>query len=434
MLKKLVRNRFIGVFLIAVLPLFASASAWGYESQLRLALPGQSILKEGENTKAASTGWYALSLQDGALVLESTNRLASSTSFSATGVNADKLFNGQALNFANKSSGLALQSPSESLLFARIDDESGRPKKLKEGRFSSAVRADVLREGWSASGEIGAGKWHFFTDHKKRADGKMLSGSLELMAQKAQANGSAGTKKSLLAKAFGMAFAKQELLWLGDLNQDGEPDLLVRRTWITGEVDYVLVVTPWSAGVYLDPDYPASYFLSGVEPEGNVFTWYKNTMISPQIGFASLGSFKLSEEAWKQKLTEADLALPKLLTDRVLKLNGETVRVTLEHLPRIERADSQDPAERETGSQSAENRWDGSVLLRVTFRGKSQVLMQLQAPDGEDFSFSVGVVDGKPSIRVDYHPHYNNSFKRYWIYNETEMRFRRVLTDQSQGC
>ena len=122
------------------------------------------------------------------------------------------------------------------------------------------------------------------------------------------------------------------------------------------------------------------------------------------------------------------------MTDSVLKLNGETVRVTLEHLPRVESNPNPESNAMEPSSQSNANNWDGSVLLRVTFRGKSQVLMQLQAPDGDDFIFTIGVSEGKPSIKVDYHPHYNNGFQRYWIYDDKEMRFRRVFTDHSQGC
>ncbi len=447
MLENTLKHHLITIVVVATALVCPSYSAWAYSAQLQLALPGQVVTKRGEQRKETVAGWYALSLQDGELVVASANRLTPADQIMALGSQAEKILQGLPSKSISIPTGLSLRSSAEALLYFRLEEESGSPRKFLEGRFPSAIKTATLEEGWSSNFELGAksgenpstNKWRLFTDHKKRADGRMLAGSLTLIAQKESSHATDNAKKTLLPKAIGMAFAKQELLWLGDLNQDGVPDLLVRRTWITGEIDYVLVLTPLLANAYLDRDYPVNHFTSGVEPEGNVLTWYKDASISPQqipgkIVLTNRSSFRIGEETWKNKLKDADLNLPKLLTDSVLKLNGETVRVTLEHLPRVESNPNPESNAMEPSSQSNANNWDGSVLLRVTFRGKSQVLMQLQAPDGDDFIFTIGVSEGKPSIKVDYHPHYNNGFQRYWIYDDKEMRFRRVFTDHSQGC
>ena len=74
------------------------------------------------------------------------------------------------------------------------------------------------------------------------------------------------------------------------------------------------------------------------------------------------------------------------------------------------------------------------MLVRESFRGKSQVLMQAQAPDEGGFALSVGLINGKPSVRVGYQPHYNNSITRYWMLDAGEGRFRRLRSEHSQGC
>lgn len=55
-------------------------------------------------------------------------------------------------------------------------------------------------------------------------------------------------------------------------------------------------------------------------------------------------------------------------------------------------------------------------------------------PGSGQFSLSVGVVNGKAGVKIDHQPHYNNSFTRYWIFDETETRFRQLQSEQSQGC
>ena len=97
----------------------------------------------------------------------------------------------------------------------------------------------------------------------------------------------------------------------------------------------------------------------------------------------------------------------------------------MEYLPRVE-----SPQE-SSGNRPA---WGGDVVVRVFFRGKSQVLMEASPPDGGAFELAVGVIGEEAGIRVRHQPHYNNSFIYYWIYDKEDQRFRRLSSEQSQGC
>jgi hypothetical protein len=394
-----------------------------------LALPGDELnqsqheKKKKLSAKASEQRWYALSVKDGVLIVEQVTDTTESDLLSVSGKNADRLLEGKPVKLPQKPTGLSLKPPAGTLLLVRIENNNGGSQSLTSGQYPSSVTPDVLREGWTASSEIGGIKWKFYTRHEKRSDGKLLAGSLEILADPEMPN---GASMVLLPQASGMAFAKQELLWLGDLNNDGQPDLLLKRTWVTGEIDFVLVISPMLGSVYLDPDRPATYFSSGVSPEVNSFVWHKGQSKPEAINFVRQGSFSIGEDDWSSKLSHDALSLPIVLTDRQFKLNGETIRFTLEHLPR---------AEYQTKSSASRNIfWGGSVLVKVIFRGKTQVLMQAGQPDSGNFTLSVGLSGGKLSVMIDHQPHYNNGFTYYWIFDESESRFHRLRVAQSQGC
>ena len=412
----------IVLWLLSLLFAFCATSAIaGSDASLQLAIPGQALSRPGDDSKDALSAWYALSLNDGVLSVQQANGATPSNTLFVTGKRADQLLEGYPLRRPAKSGGQTVNAPADALLLMRIHQNTGGFRQLTPGEFPSQVTAHILHEGWLANGEVGGRKWNFAVTHKKRPDGKLLAGSLSIVGT---ADGAA-PQKVLVPQASTMAFNKQELLWLGDLNGDGEPDLLLKRTWVTGEMDFVLVVSSMLATAYVDPDHPAAYFSSGVEPDSNSFEWTKNQAAPTPIKFSTMGTFTIGEEEWARLLPADSMALPKMLTDRQFKLNGETVRVTLEHLPRV--AD-------EGGSSAGNIMWDGTVLVRLNFRGKSQVLMQAAAPDGGGFSLSVGMLNGRPGVLINYQPHYNNSFVRYWIFDEAEARFRRLQSAQMQGC
>lgn len=412
----------IATWLLSLFLILGTQCARADDAWLQLALPGQPLSRTGQHEKDTLSGWYALSLKEGVLVVKPAGSSIPSDILYVSGKRSDQLLAGKPLQRSAKPNGFSIKASADTLLLMRIEQNIGGARRLTSGQFPSSIAADILREGWTATGEVGGRKWNFSVTHKKRPDGKLLAGSLEILADPDFPNES---RKVLLPRAGGMAFAKQELLWLGDLNGDGEPDLLLRRTWVTGEIDFVLVVSPMLATAYFDPDHPATYFSSGVEPDSNAFEWHKDQPVPAPVKFISKGTFSLGEEEWIRLLPDYTVSLPKVLADRQFKLNGEIIRFTLEHLPR---------AENETVSSAGNDMWGGSVLVKVSFRGKSQVLMQAGQPDSGKFSLSVGWLNGKPGVMINHQPHYNNSFIRYWLFDEAESRFRRMQSVQSQGC
>lgn len=412
----------------------AGLLAWGSscvgaeELRLELQIQGSNLSVSSPTDKSNLKDWYALALRDGNLVVEAATKPIPSDEMQISGKQADRLLEGKYQPTANKAYGLSVEAPADTLLLARLQREGGKHEKLRVGAYPSVLAPVVLHEGWRAAVEINGKKWQFFTAHEKRPDGKLLAGSLEIKAER-QPSTSTNTSAVILPRANGMVFQRQELLWLGDWNQDGEPDLLLKRTWITGEVDFVLVLSPVWGSAYLDPDRPAHYFSSGVEPDSNGFTWSKGQPTPSSIHFVQKGSFSLNETDWVKQLEGSDKRLPQTLADRQLKLEGDTMRLVLERVPRA--APSEDTPNR--ASSGAGAFWGGDTLVRISFRGKTQVLTEIGQPDGQ-FTLSVGLVNGKPALRMQHDPHYNNGFTHYWVWNESDMRFRRVLILHSQGC
>ena len=412
-------------WLTSLLVVVGAQSTWADGARLELAIPGQALSQQGDHEQPMAKGWYALSLKEGVLVVEQASTSTPSDSLHVSGTQADQLLSGQAALPPAKPTGVSIKTRVDALVLMRMEEDGGGHRQLTPGQFPGAVAPDILREGWKATGKLAGRKWNFSVKHKKRPDGRLLAGSLEVVADPDIPN---ATRKVLLPPAHGMAFTKQELLWLGDMNSDGEPDLLLKRTWVTGEIDFVVVVSPMWATAYFDPDRPAAYFSSGVDPDSNAFEWHQGQPVPAPVKFISKGTFSIWEEEWMRLLPDRAAPMPIVLADRQFKLNGETIRVTLEHLPR---AEYETPGPSSSASMGL---MGGRVLVKVTFRGKSQVLMQTDQPDSGQFSLSVGLVDVQTGLKVDHQPHYNNGFTQYWIFDETDTRFRRIQIEHSQGC
>lgn len=406
----------------ALLLLVAAQGAWAGSSWLHLRIPGEPLSHGVAHDEQALSGWFAVSVRDGALVVERAGAPVPSDTLVITGPRTDQWLAGQALQRPGEPSGLSVKAAADSLLLMRLEPHDGGSPMLTPGRYPGRVDAGLLREGWSATAEIGGRRWSVAATVSKRPDGKLLAGSLALTAQH---GGPAAARLLLLPPAGPMAFARQELLWLGDLNDDGQPDLLVRRTWVTGEVDFVLVITPMLGTARLDPDRPAHYFSSGVEPDSNALEWHQGEPLPAPIRFIGKGAFSLGEDAWRGLLPEPAAPWPKLLADRSFKLDGETIRITLEHLPRAKPA---------TPSSQVDDPLMGSVLVKLSFRGRMQVLMQAASPSDGWFALSVGWIDGVPGVMIDHQPHYNNRYTQYWAFDESTQRFRRRQVHHSQGC
>jgi hypothetical protein len=257
----------------------------------------------------------------------------------------------------------------------------------------------------------------------RRKDNRLLAGSLAVIA-----SGPGKERRVLVPPAAGMAFVRQELLWLGRMTPTQAIDLLLRRTWITGEVDYVLVLGNSMGFAYLDEDRPFMAFSSGAD-DSESFVRHTAQSRQPPNGSFGVASFSVSAEAWNiafQKL--ADSGLPGTLVDRVLTLDAEPLRFTVEYLPRWS-------AEHGVRTSTTEDySREGPLLIKVHFRGRTQVLLQTGSLEDGAFRLQVGHINGEAAIQVSLSPRYNNSFVYYWVWSQIDGRFLRLLKSHSQGC
>lgn len=405
------------IFLLAG-ALCASAATWA--RPLELAAPGMPITLD-ERPKDVATAdwlaqqrWYALTLEGNALLVTPVTQLTEARFHSTQGKAADRMVEGK--KSAVIKPAMALKLAPDSLFAVRALNDNGVPVALPAASFAGTALNDVLSQGWQSKVSIAGKAWHLSTRSQQRPDGKLLAGSLEIIGQ---TEGSA--PQVLLPAASGMAFARQELLWIGDIDDDAHPDLLVRRMRLTGDVQYVFLRGGDTAILTMPDARKASYYSSGVEPESNTFTWPKDRPPAP-FRLTRQGGFSISSAAWQEALGDPPPALPRTLAERQYQLGKETMRFTLEYLPRVGGVDG----------PVGDDMWAGQVVVRVFFRGRSQVLMEAQAPDDDNFTLSFGTLGTEPGITVDYHPHYNNTLQYHWVYDGE--RFQQVLAVQLQGC
>lgn len=410
--------------------LLAAVSQAGIQNDdnIELLAPGEPVLALRESAAAdwlTKERWYALRLAEGHLHLQPVRSIRKpdwlKQEYSTTQTEGDSSDKSATAEF--KPEGVALDLPADSLFALRIQrDGTPRPIPHRAQGYPSLIPAPVtLTENWSTRFRLGGQPWIVRTQYQRRVDGSLLAGSMSLHVRRGQ-----DEEGLLLPPATGMAFSRQELLWLGDLDQDGRPDALLRRIWITGEQDYVVIIGDHFSGLYVDTDYPQRAFSSGVEESAAVRRHVsQNALVLP----ASFDGprFSVSMEEWRTAMDANDKDRPFVIADRQLKLGTETLRFSLEYLPRYRN----DESERGIGTY---NFWSGPVLVRVTFRGRPQVLLQIGELDDSNLDVQIGVVDGQPVIKLEYYPHYNNGLGYYWLYSESEKRFRRVLVDHSQGC
>ncbi|SHH15174.1 hypothetical protein [Massilia sp. CF038] len=398
--------------------LCTSVAAWA--RPLELAAPGTPIALDARPRHVAAADWlaqqrwYGLTLQGNALVVTPVTQLTEASFHSAVGKDADRMLEGAKTALIKPA--MALKLAPDSLFAVRILDDNGVPVALPAAAFAGTAPTDVLGQGWQSKVIIAGKAWTLSTRSQQRPDGKLLAGSLEIIGK---TEGRA--PQVLLPASSGMAFARQELLWIGDIDGDATPDLLVRRMRLTGDVQYVFLRGADTAVLTMPDARKASYYSSGVEPESNTFTWPKDRSPAP-FRLTRKGGFSISSAAWQEALGDPLPALPRTLAERQYQLGKETIRFTLEYLPRVGGVDG----------PVGDDMWAGQVVVRVFFRGRSQVLMEAQAPDDDNFTLSFGTLGTEPGITVDYHPHYNNTLQYHWVYDGE--RFQQVLATQLQGC
>lgn len=271
-------------------------------------------------------------------------------------------------------------------------------------------------------------RWDVFTDVQRRADGQLLAGSMRLLARKLDEP----DVMELLPAAHGMVFQRQELLWLGWLPGGTRPSFVLKRTWLTGEEEFVVGLNQKLAKQTTDPDNPYRAFSSGVaeteshplKPAGQKRA-YPSALSNPV-----LVAFDASEWSRQREAALKTPLMPRRLLEQTVDLNGSPVKVWAEYLPRLQRSEGS----RTEASSATEQFWGGDVAIKVSFRGKTTVLMEAGYLE-DPMQIRIGLTqDGEVAIHMDYVPHYNNSFTRWWVWDDASARFRRWLDYQSQGC
>lgn len=320
----------------------------------------------------------------------------------------------------------ALAMPQTALFAFRVEGYDAAAPVVRVGVHPSSLTQPVLlHDRWSGDVTVAGKRWTVATESVRRKDGAMLSGSLSLVARTAT-----GERVVLLPPAHGMVFERQELLWLGSLRGSagaGGLDLLVKRTRITGQVEYVLKIADAIGFATLDPDLAHTYFESGIEEYAELASHTAQPRPRPDGKFGQ-AAFTISEEGWNKAVEEAEQGgLPKPLFDRQLALGADRLRFAIDYLPVAQMGKD------ETWS-SANTSWEGPVTVKVNFRGKTQTLLLADRLDGSGFRVQVGMLDGEPAVNIAFSPHYNNQFAYYWVWDDAGKRFKRLLRSQWQGC
>jgi hypothetical protein len=416
------------LLLTLALGLLAPAFARADAGMLYLSMPGETLqvdIPEGAGPPPIQlpARWYSISIDRSALVLGhvATTRLPDWT-LSVRGTASSAAEPASVAELRSRPRHALAMSDSALLAFRPESEGSLGPSRFQAGRYPSALPVPVtLNDRWRASFKHSGERWTVMTESTRRKDGALLAGSMALVAIDPS-----GTRHVLVPPAHGMAFERQELMWIGALESSSRLDLLLKRTWITGEVDYVLRVGNVLGTANADSDRPQRLFSSGVdELEGT------ETHVAQPIGAHSgrfgAAAFEISEEAWNEAVAAATgPALPQLLFDRQLLLAGEKLRITVEYQPRLEARDGE-------ASSSTVFR-EGPVLVKAHFRGRTQTLLQTRHLDGGPMRLQVDQVAGEAAVQASYWPHYNNFLMHYWVWNPAQGRFQRVARAQAQGC
>jgi hypothetical protein len=177
--------------------------------------------------------------------------------------------------------------------------------------------------------------------------------------------------------------------------------------------------------VTVDADRPQREFSSGVGESESVLRHRFQPIEVPTSRFGS-AAFAISEASWNAALGQVDRGRPAVLHDRQLPFGDEPVRFTFEYVPRWKGDGPSSTPESAT--------WIGPVVVRAHFRGHVQAVMELAELDGAALHVAIGRIDGRPALRIDHSPHYNNSFTSHWVWSDDEHRFVRLSVSHSQGC
>lgn len=370
--------------------------------------------------------WYAVSLQDGQLHVEPVHRTRAPDwhqDYKITDPGQHPPEEGPAQHHA-------LDLPDGALLGVRLAEaadllKSSRP--LRTGNYPSALPVPItLHDRWQASAQVNGQTWHLSTTSQRRKDGALLAGSLSLLAQR-----DGGAAVVLLPPTVGGAFEREELLWLGSLRASAatpDVDFLLKRTLLTGEVQYLMRIDGVLGTTMFDPDHAYDEFSSGVEAFQTIDRNAQQTRPLPPERIDGQ-SFAIPDKDWNAALDAASKEnLPKTLFDRQLLLDGDKLRITVEYLPSVESTGVPGEVYLSSGRTFS----NGPLLVKAHFRGKTQVLLRAEQLD-DAFSLLAGMLRGEPAIMMGV-PYYNNYMSYDWVWDALQQRFIRLYQAQAQGC
>ena len=385
--------------------------------QIELLAPGEPLPDDTTRSDVlVQQPWLAISLAEGMLRVQRVTGTRRSDWEELNGDNTLDIHQRSGYT----STRATLDLPADALLAVRS------LQGVAPGTYPSAVASGlVLHQDLKLDFKLGTQRWQAHTEHQRHTNGKLLPGSLKLMLD--EPTGST----ELLPAAPGSVFLRQELLWLGDLDGDHFPDALVKRTYITGEADYLLIAHHGLAvTVAIDPDQPYGSFSSGIDNMMSLRRHRAQTVPLPREADFSTAGFSISSQTWFAGAKDGAPLPEGLLKDATLKHGDLSLRFTVERVAAYQ-------GEGIPGGERYDSfmRQGGTVLVRVHNGQQSQVLLLASELDESPFTVSLGEVDGKPAIRITYYPHYNNFLTYVWVLAPEGGRpFRRLWHDQAQGC
>ncbi|MCB1657741.1 MAG: hypothetical protein KDI39_05885 [Pseudomonadales bacterium] len=407
------RYQSLSYWLLLLISCLFCVNSWADYSHIVMLANGATIDSDTDNKT-----WYQFSLDNNTLNIKEITKLRPSDWLKAV-ENTSKTNNSSPIF---KSEGYTADTTNDALFSTKIINESGLDQKMLTGFFPSVLpKSQLIIKNWQYSFNLDKERYQIYSEYQHQENGALLNGSmtLKLITPK---NKSA----VMLAPAHNSIYRRQELLWLGDLDSNNYPDLILKRTLLTNEYEYVLVINGQNQAIRIDSDNPINISSSGAEEESITIQHRTETRSLTPKKFG-LVAFSLNQESFNDKLSNArKTQLPFILDDRLLYLNDEPLRITFEHIPRFEI---------QNGENSSEiyNHWGGSVLIKAYFRGQVSVIMEMGELDG-GFKLQADLINNQPAIQIYYDPHYNNNLINYWLWDEQQLRFKRWLMIHNQGC
>lgn len=424
--------------LLASTLLWAGQATWARDveaERLRAISPEELLDAQPQRTPVKlARPWFALRLRGTALeVSEVTRTQVSRDQFAAVQTGSASTLTPPKQKFQH-----VLDLPPGALMAVGMvyDQSSDASLRALVGRHPNLLASPALLTAqWRLSlppapSAQASERWELFTDVQRRLDGQLLAGSMRLMARQ----GSQGAVMELIPPAHGMAFQRQELLWLGWLPGQTAPGVLLRRVLLTGEEEHLLIVNDQIAIARHDPDAPTVSFTSGVDEDAG-YEQIPFGQKRPSEDIAGQATLQFDAQEWVRRMEAAEKTplVPQRLMQQQTSLGNDVLKVFIDYLPRLTWTQGGDNATPEKSSASP-NVWGGSLLVKVEFRGKTSVLMEAGFLE-DPLSITLGLSsDGTPGLQMNYDPHYNNSFSRSWIWDDSAGRFRRWTNRQSQGC